>query len=434
MARELFRYAMLHDCDQQDEVCMTLRTPAIDPHWAAHDTALHINPLDWRGAIDDFLRRGLGALLNLHSPDGLTFESAAPASLALPAEAPASMVHNLALYRTAYRDLSLLEAEVSSQSHVAFGGMTAFRQLTKSRVVPKAGSGILVSAASKLGGPWNGTRVIISGTHPGCVDWRSKTGFRLCEYDGRLSAARLHGRWLLYARANLQECVARGGRYVQVASSDDLKQWSPWRLIHIEGYNASWGDIYFFSVQSNPIEDEGTESLLAIFPLSQPPAACIGIAFSIDGIRWSSVGKLKDCALAPHGRTAEHPVARGIARKGAAIHVYMQTVVPGVYPRLRGSRLVRYSIPLNEFAAHSRRALQSLRNVANQADGQSATASGGKASDGCRQWAAAPPAERPTRCRTAVAESREAMREQRLPLTTPPPVTPSVGPGQGFDL
>jgi hypothetical protein len=114
MARELFRYAMLHDCDQQDEVCMTLRTPAIDPHWAAHDTALHINPLDWRGAIDDFLRRGLGALLNLHSPDGLTFESAAPASLALPAEAPASMVHNLALYRTAYRDLSLLEAEVSS--------------------------------------------------------------------------------------------------------------------------------------------------------------------------------------------------------------------------------------------------------------------------------------------------------------------------------
>ena len=95
----------------------------------------------------------------------------------------------------------------------------------------------------------------------------------------------------------------------------------------IDGYEPSSGDLYFFAVQRNPVH---AASLLALFPLSQPPAACLGVAFSIDGVRWARVAKLRDCAAAPEGRSTDHPVAGGAIARGGAVHLYIQHAVPGI--------------------------------------------------------------------------------------------------------
>ena len=58
---------------------------------------------------------------------------------------------------------------------------------------------------------------ILDGHHPGCVERRREFG-SACEFDGKLSVARYAGRYLLFARANLN--AEGGGRFVQVAASN----------------------------------------------------------------------------------------------------------------------------------------------------------------------------------------------------------------------
>ena len=95
-----------------------------------------------------------------------------------------------------------------------------------------------------------------------------------CEFDGKLSLVHHRGEYLLYARANL---AARGQRFVQFARSTNLRRWSEFRLIDVDGYNASDGNIYFFAAQANPVLP-GT--LLALVPLVSHLRGCVAITFS----------------------------------------------------------------------------------------------------------------------------------------------------------
>ncbi len=79
-------------------------------------------------------------------------------------------------------------------------------------------------AIDKRGGGWR-ARLILNGSHPGCVErrdpalmpWAALIPGR-CEFDGRASLAHFGGRYHLYVRANP---AAHGQRFVQVSSSTD---------------------------------------------------------------------------------------------------------------------------------------------------------------------------------------------------------------------
>ena len=56
-------------------------------------------------------------------------------------------------------------------------------------------------------------------------------------------------------------------------------------------------------------------------------------------------------------------MAHGVVRRGGEIHIYVQSRVPGVTRNLNGSQMLRYRMPFEDFAAHSRSALQELRQA-----------------------------------------------------------------------
>lgn len=177
------------------------------------------------------------------------------------------------------------------------------------------------------GGGWEG-RIILNGSHPGCVERRDASQMRwllagVCEFDGRLSLAHHRGEYLLYTRANV---YAHGHRFVQLTTSTDSVRWRPFELLQINGYSPLQGDIYFFAVQPNPVHNG---SLLAIFPISHQLRGCIAISLSLDGKRWSRVRPLLGCGLRGE-RTTDHPLAGGVVlgKEGDRVHFWVQHNVP----------------------------------------------------------------------------------------------------------
>ena len=144
----------------------------------------------------------------------------------------------------------------------------------------------------------------------------------ICEYDGRLSLVWFKSQYLLYARANP---AAHGQRYVQLTRSTDTLTWSPFELVQIQEYRYSQGDLYFFAAQRNPVQPD---SLVAVFPLVHLMRACIGIAFSLDGLRWSTISPLVSCE-AYGDRAVSHPAA-GLVRSGDQVFIFVHEEVPSV--------------------------------------------------------------------------------------------------------
>ena len=70
--------------------------------------------------------------------------------------------------------------------------------------------------------------------------------------------------------------------------------------VFVDGVPKGTVDFYFWHVQSNPIDNN---TLLAIFPVSQPPRACIGIAFSTNGVDFSQPLNLQQRAASLGWRT-----------------------------------------------------------------------------------------------------------------------------------
>ena len=217
---------------------------------------------------------------------------------------------------------------------------------------------------------WSEPRIVMRGDDPpGCVDRRPPfTGFpslKACEFDGRLSLVRQdNGVFRLYARANIAYGVLSGGRFVQTASSPTLEGgWSNWETIRLHGIPPNPNvDLYFFAVQTNPID---ATTLLALMPVSEPPWACIAIAFSRDGVAFSKPRNLRDSRVAfkRHESYAEqdrlagrfsvraedHPVANIVpdpseSERGAYL-LYIHHHVKGVTYRPAQPYVAAYSVP-----------------------------------------------------------------------------------------
>ena len=192
---------------------------------------------------------------------------------------------------------------------------------------------------------WLLSEVVVDGAVPsGCVDrrlrriasmtqWsqgRGSLGMAACEFDGRLSLIQLQGGGhRLYARANVLEQAVAGGRFVQTTATVgglSTGNWTPWTAIRILGLPPGSADLYFFHVQRNPIDPS---SLIALFPLSQPPDACIAMAFSTDGREFSRPVNLQRHRLGwrtgwsdgggpLEWRNEDHPVAGVVLRRAGA--------------------------------------------------------------------------------------------------------------------
>lgn len=220
----------------------------------------------------------------------------------------------------------------------------------------------------------NHTRWLFNGTHPGCVERRSRyfasmAHLGTCEFDGRLSVVRHGGTLRLYARANP---ATHGQRFVQTAAStDEGRTWGEFRFVSVAEYDYPQGDVYFFAVSANPAHDG---SLVALFPLAHKFRGCVAIAASTDGVHWSAPTPLRLCDV--HGeRTTHHPV-QGVVREGDLISLYIHENVPGVtsditptpammrdhpYLRLPKPRLVRHTIPIEALRRWTLDALEQLR-------------------------------------------------------------------------
>lgn len=336
-------------------------------------------------ALARFFSLGIGAVMATCNQEGLNFSGSELVQV-LPSAGvgPPSMTHNAALLR--------LPGEQERERFLVVGGEGSFWsaagsgeagegfaevELQGGRSVSPAVTADPASGIWATRGPgwshdattWERPRLAVGATHAGCVDVRLKTGYggAGCEYDGRLSLVRHRGAFLLYARANLRECAPRGGRFVQVAVSADGRSWGPMRPIALREYDPDSGDIYFFAAQENPVDivdasggGGGSRSLLALFPLSQPPRACLGLAFSIDGVKWSQVVNLRSCKAAPGGRTVDHPVAGGMVVRGETAYVYVQHAVPGIAPLRARTHVRRYSLraaTLRRLTSEAREAL-----------------------------------------------------------------------------
>lgn len=220
-------------------------------------------------------------------------------------------------------------------------------------------------------------------------------GASVCDFDGRLSLVQLpSGVFRLFARANILEHATAGGRFVQTTTSMGSAltgNWTPWRSIRIRGLPPASADLYFFHVQRNPLDPS---SLIAIFPLSQPPSACIALAFSTDGREFSRPVNIqrhrlgwRTSSASGQGpiewRNEDHPVA-GMVLRGAGptgnrelwIYLHHEVIGTSMRPDMR-SRVSRYrlsaaavlkcmctaELPLSDSELPSRRKPQWMRSA-----------------------------------------------------------------------
>ena len=321
----------------------------------------------------------------LSTDGGLSFSGSATGSadLVLPAlwmasnGARAKMAHNLAILPLANGSFLAVGGQHKHKSQPNNLGVWITRGETwrfSSKRVVAAFFGLdkKVNQARGEVAQWHPPRKIFDGNHLACVERRDPIKMPwilpgICEYDGRISFLWFKGEYLLYVRANP---AAHGQRYTQLTRSKDTHTWSPFELIQIREYRYSQGDLYFFAAQVNPVQPD---SLIAVFPLVHLLRACIGMAFSLDGLHWSSVTPLISCE-AYGDRAVSHPVA-GLVRSGEHVLLFVHEEVPSVrldlftpYPLERHwkansppARITRYAIPVARLRRWTAQHLAELR-------------------------------------------------------------------------
>lgn len=255
----------------------------------------------------------------------------------------------------------------------------------------RSDAGLAISADRLLANPssdhspWSSPRMAFSGHKTGCIDKRDPKFLPwitegVCEYDGRLSLAHFAGRFWLYARANL---AAHGQRFVQVTTSTDGLSWSKdFEPIKMLGFEPSQGEVYFFSVQANPVHPS---TMVAVFPLVHRAHGCMCISISRDGTQWSSPKPLLRCGSIGE-RTSSHPAA-GLVRRGAHVLFYVHENVPGISVDTRvplphkqalesaghtqpPARILRYRMLAKELLSLTTVALKELQTAATSGEAQ----------------------------------------------------------------
>ena len=222
---------------------------------------------------------------------------------------------------------------------------------------------------------------------PGCVDHRPEyTGYphlNACEFDGRLSLVQMPSdqSFRLYARANLRYAALAGGRNVQTTQSSSLLSgWAPWQSVRLLGVDANWVDIYFFAVQVNPV---APTTLMALMPISEPPWACVALAFSRDGVtfstpinlRWSRVGYRRHGSIGYStisgfsARSEDQPVANMVFdplswRGREQLLLYVHHAVGGTTYRDATPHVAAYRVPARSLRQWTRKGLMAVDSVA----------------------------------------------------------------------
>ena len=278
-------------------------------------------------------------------------------------------------------------------------------------------------------------RAALPGAHPGGVDRRPRTG-TFCEYDGRVSVARVRGQTVAYARANLARNRTVdggfGGRFVQAArlAGDAFGAFAPLRVAtypppppprHPCGAPFAGDNVYFAAVAENPV-DRG-RSVLGLFPVARNDHvgddAFVGLALSCDGVDFSPLRRILNSTPASLGRSSDHPVV-GLVARGDTIFLYVHRGVQGVFDddrdaaRLPPSRVVRYAASADALRAYTARAKASLASCA----AASSTPAPRSVGDRCWLACARLTRERGQNWNDAAVDSCVAACEQRHTVTT----------------
>ena len=323
----------------------------------------------------------LGATIGLlRATGGISgFTPQAAPIISFPTAQQTIFVHNAAVLRLSrdeYVMVGGMQGFSFTKKHARAAVFTEDRSLDFGRPI---GIRLLRGHAAHGNWTWGAPQVIIRGTDPpNCVDRRPKqTGYPklvACEFDGRLSLLQFQGEFWMYARANLRYGALAGGRWAQVTRSPALERgWQPWSLVHIMGFNSADVDIYFFAAQINPVD---RSSLVALFPISQPPAACIGMAFSKDGQNFSRPVNLmaakvvyrfsaqQDSPLS--ARAGDHPVAGIVASDDGLsdVHIFVHHSPRGMGSAdeedSTSSRVIQYRVLRSEMRRLTERGLRDL--------------------------------------------------------------------------
>jgi len=208
------------------------------------------------------------------------------------------------------------------------------------------------------------TPPIIDGRHSACVERRPEN-LGVCEFDGKLSLARLRSRFVIYTRANLK--VNGGGRYVQAATSlsdDPTAGFGPFAPLRIDGYDPRGpGNIYLAAVKAYPFDPSLLLGLFAVCEGDErraptpPPGvdaynqsadgntdgrSFTGLALSCNGIDWSSF--IEIAPTHSHlGRVFDHPVD-GLLLSEGTLSILLHRDVYEISSYVKFSRLVRYEL------------------------------------------------------------------------------------------
>lgn len=131
---------------------------------------------------------------------------------------------------------------------------------------------------------------IISGLHTGQIDGR----WGWSEYDGKISCfySKILKKYVIYVRSN----VYTRRRWVQMATSNDLINWSSFKLLNvIPKFNMEKDNYYHMDVMDYP----GTNLLIGFSPYTDGTEqnSYIAILLSKDGVNWGRYGKILNAPL-----------------------------------------------------------------------------------------------------------------------------------------
>ncbi len=182
---------------------------------------------------------------------------------------------------------------------------------------------------------------VLTGIHDGQID--NKFGWTV--FDGKISCfySNIKHKYLIYIRSN----VGSGIRSVQTAESDDLINWSPFKLLTFNPkFNIKKDNYYHLDV----IEYPDTNIFIGLAPYTDNTIqnSYICLLFSHDGLEWTHCGKIMDSPLETRSKSIEkrnsiHTTGVFINNKKDIYEIYLNENYCG-HSNRKKSEIVRYVI------------------------------------------------------------------------------------------
>jgi len=184
---------------------------------------------------------------------------------------------------------------------------------------------------------------IITAWHPGfhsALDWGKST-----EFDGHLSCVynpRLD-KYVLYLRNNIRW----GIRYIQYSMSDNLRDWSPFQSVNIEGYDIDTENYYSPVIWKHPHREIYVGMIPFFF--EKGGKGCIKLIKSEDGINFEIAEDIfqRKVSLLNLKPKSYYNAINGILTVGDMIYFYIHHNYLGVIPH-EPVEIYRYEISIRD--------------------------------------------------------------------------------------